>query len=142
MTEAVFTSWPVDGSKPAISFYYNKNEVMNVLTSDNFSLVETAIHTNDTDPTPIGYMQVSQTITNNSYNDLLTVMFVSGGSISFQDNQLGTDHYWGSNQELIFRITDGNGPYLFVEGYFVINTDDKGGRYVKVYFGINKKEKI
>jgi len=138
MDEAVFTSWPVDGSAPALTFYYNINDLVNNYISENLVISEVNLYLGEKKTEYIGYLQSTETSTTKSYNSVINVMFTSGGSIGFQDNELTTNSTWGPNQQLVFRIVNGSGPYQFVEGYFVIDTDNQGGRFIKVYFGINK----
>jgi len=143
MDEAVFTSWPVDGSAPALTFYFNRNDSKTYDVSDNLRILESKFFSNETQKTLIGYIEITEVFTSYTINEIVNFTFTSsagGGSISMQDNRIGTkeDDRWADNSQYIFRITDGNGPYQFVQGYIVIDTDDQGGRFIKVYFGINK----
>jgi hypothetical protein len=73
-------------------------------------------------------------IFNLNYN----VIFNSGGSISYSINRRLIDDPYDANGNAVFRITNGSGPYTFVQGYVVLRkTDDNGGRQVYVYFGNN-----
>jgi hypothetical protein len=158
-SRGVVTTWPVDGSAPSLSFYYSSTWFSyTLLTSNNGNYPYiydsiTPIVLNPTDDpsyNSIGCMHVPEfdeildlgthpvsdndAIFNLNYN----VIFNSGGSISYSINRRLIDDPYDANGNAVFRITNGSGPYTFVQGYVVLRkTDDNGGRQVYVYFGNN-----
>jgi hypothetical protein len=143
MSDTAFSSWPINGSPPAVSFYYNYNWVRKTVLNSgtiNTNFYVVPIVANPTDPLSksIGQIECNEVQTEDVYNDIVNITFKDGSSISFNDNKFATESKWGSNSELIFRIIDGHGIYLVSQGYIVVNTDSTDGRYVKVYTGVIK----
>jgi hypothetical protein len=143
MSNTAFSSWPIDGSQPVVSFYYNYSWLKQIYfnpgpINTNVSIVPFVENPTDPSSNSIGSLQYNEFQTTEVYNDVANITFKNGSSVTFNDNQFASASKWGPNKQLVFRITDGNGLYLFDQGYVVINTDDKGGRFVKVYSGVIK----
>ena len=155
---ATFSSWPITGSKPVLSCYYNfsldkqlyfqqgfaKAEVINKLF--NISRIETPIFANNTDlsANPIGYINIDLTIGKNTFSSIYRILLNSDNkllnstnSISFERNGLQGDYNYGTKE--IWRVTNGNGIYLYDVGYVQLTSYENGDTFIEVYSGILKE---
>jgi len=135
-------SWPVNGAKPDLEIYYNLSQVKKVVIAekDDSKVVSIQVPLYDSPELVdnVGEILLSELLTSTSYTDNYNIIFnkdAGGGSISFVDNELSSSDIFLPNSTYVFRITNGKGPYLFVQGYIAIETDDKGGRKMMYYFG-------
>ena len=146
---APFSSWPIPGSKPVLSFYFNQSWRNTILFQEgtydleyllSIQRSEIPIVEKPTDPSsnPIGY------ITRNLFQGPKTVVAYdaiilnSGDSICFQANRIRSSPPLTDGQTISYRITSGSGPYLFDQGYVLITSYDNGDRFANVYSGILK----
>lgn len=143
-----FTNFPLPGTQPDLSFYYNNDWYKYVpfaYASENYLINYTTPITLDDKSDPhtqaIGYIFIPEAGGNTTYSDPYIINFTKeagGGGITFSDNQLNAISQWLPNKTLVFRITGGSGNYLFAEGFVAITTTEDLGRYVHVYFFHNE----
>ena len=146
MSETAFSSWPISGSKPVLSFYYRYNlseqrYFQQGYYNDQFfniSRIETPIFVNQTDlsTNSIGYINIDLTIGENTFSEINRILLKSGDFISFERNSIQGSSDYGKTE--IWRITNGSGDYLFTEGYVLYKSYENGDIFVEVYSGILK----
>jgi len=146
---APFSSWPIPGSNPVLSFYYNINW-RNVIafqegTYDLEYLLsiqrsEIPIVEKPTDPSsnPIGYLSRNVFQGPKTVDELFAIILNSGDSICFQANTIRSSPPLTDGQTISYRITSGSGAYLFDQGYVLITYYNNGDRFANVYSGILK----
>jgi len=146
---APFSSWPISGSKPVLSFYYNRAWSNGIYFQEgtydieyllNINRVETPIVAESTDPSsnPIGYLSRNVFQGPKTFNDFFSIILNSGDNICFQGNGINNSTPLTDGQTITFRITSASGPYLFDQGYVLITYYKNGDRFVNVYSGILK----
>jgi hypothetical protein len=137
-------NFPLSGSPPDLTFYYNSNWLNAVVLAEksenkltNLNVPITLDDASDPLTQNIGYILIPESLGDKVYSDPFIITFTKeagGGSITFSDNQISADTIWGPNQTLVFKITGGSGDYSFSSGYVAVKTTIDGGRFFYVYF--------
>lgn len=137
-------NFPEPGTPPDLTFYYNRSwaNIVNLADVSHNSLTNitfpiTLNATDDPLTQNIGYVFIAESEGDKIYADLIYINFTEaagGGSITLTDNQISANSTWGPNQTLTFQITGGSGNYAFSQGFVSVKTDDKGGRFIYVYY--------
>ena len=140
-------NFPKPGTQPDLTFYYNlkwQNIVTLAKNGDNetgFQNFPIVLNEGDNPLiSPIGKLIGRRNIINgNYYISNISVVFTreaGGGSIDFEVSKpvYPGEPILQDNSTYVFKIVDGSGDYTFANGFVVYKTDDKGGRFVYVYF--------